>query len=209
MNTTWRGKNHHLIEEAMREAGRRGMKHPVLIDIAPGAVTRTLSPFFPTILADTHLKDNRNPQELLLRYQKGIRLKLLKSLDHLLRWTGQFPLVCHEVEEILEVFQPLEPKQLAVLFADPDIAHIVTESELVLTQTADINEDSLIDLGDVVFCYNRISHALNPKRSLENLLHSVKMGGLLSIAAETDWSLNPRTNPLFIGITPNLFVKEF
>lgn len=189
MITTWKGKNRHLIEEAYQEVCRRGMKNPTLIDIAPGAVTALLSPGFP-------------PQETVLT-------KLLGPIDRLLRITGQFPVVCHEVHEILDVFTPLEPPHLAVLYADADVAHAVPEDDQVLVNPADINTDALVELGDVVFCYNRISRSANPRKSLENLLHSVKMGGLLSIDSGTDWTLNPRTDPLFIGITPNLFVKEF
>lgn len=189
MITTWKGKNRRLIEEAMQEAGRRGMKHPTLIDIAPGAVTQLLSPYFP-------------PKANLIS-------KLLKPMDQVLRLTKSFPVVCHEIEEILEVFAPLEPAHLSVLYADEDVARAVPESDLVLMNPADINRDALLEIGDVVFCYNAISKAANPRRSLENLLHSVKIGGLLSIDSGTDWSLNPRTDPLFIGITDNLFVKEF
>jgi hypothetical protein len=189
MITTWKGKNRRLIEEAMREASRRGMKRPTLIDIAPGAVTRLLSPYF--------------------QPQAGLTSSLLGSLDKGLRLTGGFPVVCHEIEEILEVFTPMEPAHLSVLYADEDVASAVPESDLILMNPADINRDALLEIGDVVFCYNAISKSVNPKRSLENLLHSVKMGGLLSIDSGTDWSLNPRTDPLFIGITENLFVKEF
>ncbi len=189
MITTWKGKNRRLIEEAMREASRRGMKHPTLIDIAPGAVTQLLSPYFPE--------------------QVGLTTKLLEPIDKGFRLTGRFPVVCHEVEEILEVFSPLSPAHLCVLYADDDVAKAVPESDLILMNPTDLNRDSLLEIGDVVLCYNVISKSANPKRSLENLLHSVKMGGLLSIDSGTDWSLNPRTDPLFIGITENLFVKEF
>ncbi len=189
MITTWRGKNRRLIEEAMHEASRRGMKHPTLIDIAPGAVTQLLSPYFPQ--------------------QAGFISHILSPIDKALRLTSRFPVVCHEIEEILEVFSPMKPAHLSVLYADEDVARAVPESDLILMNPADINRDALLEIGDVVLCYNAISKAANPKRSLENLLHSVKLGGLLSIDSGTDWSLNPRTDPLFIGITKNLFVKEF
>jgi len=189
MITTWKGKNRPLIEEACLEASRRGMKNPTLIDIAPGAATVLLSPYFP-------------PQETLLT-------KVLRPVDQFLRLTGQFPVLCHEVHEILEVFGPLEPPHISVLYADADVARAVPESDQILVNPADINTDALVELGDIVFCYNRISRSANPERSLENLLHSVKMGGLLSIDSGTNWKLNPRTDPLFIGITPNLFAKEF
>lgn len=189
MITTWRGKNRQLIEEAMCEASRRGMKRPTLIDIAPGAVTQWLSPYFPQ--------------------HAGLASALLGPFDKILRLTQSFPVACHEIDEILEVFGPLKPAHLSVLYADEDVARAVPESDLILMNPADINRDSLLEIGDVVFCYNAISKAANPQRSLENLLHSVKLGGLLSIDKGTDWRLNPRTNPLFIGLSDTLYVKEF
>jgi hypothetical protein len=189
MKTSWKGRNRALIEEAKREAERRGRKGLTLIDIAPGTVTRLMAPYFP-----------RN---------EDLTTRILTPIDHTLRMTGQFSLHCYEVEEILEVFKPLEPAHLYVLYADPDVAKAVPENDLVLMNPTDISHDALLEIGDIVFCYNTISTTINPKKSLENLLHCVKIGGLLSIDAGTDWSLNPRTDPMFIGLSENLYLKEF
>lgn len=173
----------------MREASRRGMKNPTVIDVAPGAVTRLLDPFFPE--------------------REELRTALLSPVDQLLRWTGKFPVMCHEVEMILEEFAPLHPAHVYVLYADPDLVRAVPESDLVLLNPTDINHDKLLEIGDVVFCYNTILETVDPRKSLENLLHSVRVGGLLSIDSSADWRLNPRTDPMFIGLSENLFLKEF
>ncbi|MCG3199596.1 MAG: hypothetical protein GHCLOJNM_04120 [bacterium] len=173
----------------MRQASRLNRRRLTLIDIDPGAVTRLLDPYFPI--------------------RQNWKTRLLAPLDRGLRSLGRFPVVCHEVHEIRQVFAPLDPAHLYVLYADPDVAHAVPEDDLVIMNPTDIRHDSLLELGDVVFCYNTLMTAEDPKRILDNLLSSVKVGGLLSTDAGTDWSLSPSTNPMFIPLSEHLFLKEF
>ena len=189
MKTGWQSRNQRLIAEAIEEAKRREMRSPTLIDIAPGLVTRLLNPYF-------------TPRD-------SPRNRLLGTLDGLLRKTGQFAIDCHEVLEILEISAPLSPKHLYVLYADPDVAKAIPESDLMVLNPTDVSTDRLLEFGDIVFCYNTIQETQDPKGTLENVLHSVKLGGLLSIDTSTDWRLDPRTNPLFLRISDNLYVKEF
>ena len=189
MKTGWQSRNRRLIEEAIGEAKRREMQAPTLIDIAPGLVSRLLDPYF-------------SPRE-------GTRNRFLSVLDGLLRKTGKFAVDCHEVLEILEISAPLSPKHLYVLHADPDVAKAIPESDLMVLNPTDVTTDRLLEFGDIVFCYNTIQQTQDPKGTLENVLHSVKLGGLLSIDTSTDWRLDPRTDPLFLRITDNLYVKEF
>lgn len=173
----------------MREASRISRRRLTLIDIDPGAVTRLLDPYF------TVREDWKN--------------RLLTPLDRGLRASGRFPVICHEVLEIRETFAPLNPAHLYVLYADPDVAHAVPEDELVIMNPTDIRHDALLEMGDVVFCYGTLRTAEDPKRILNNLLSSVKVGGLLSTDAGTDWSLSPSSNPMFIPVSEHLFIKEF
>lgn len=189
MKTGWQSRNQRLIEEAIGEAQRRGMEAPTLIDIAPGLVTRVLNPYF-------------TPQD-------SPRNRLLGGLDSLLRKTGQFAIDCHEVLEILETSAPLMPKHLYVLYADPDVAKAIPESDLMVLNPTDVSTDRLLEFGDIVFCYNTILETQDPKGTLENVLHSVKPGGMLSIDSSTDWRLDPRTDPMFVRISDTLYLKEF
>jgi hypothetical protein len=189
MKTGWQSRNQRLIEEAIEEARRRGMEAPTLIDIAPGLVTRLLNPYF-------------SPGD-------GLRNRLLEGLDNLLRRTGSFAIDCHEVLEILEISASLSPKHLYVLYADPDVARAIPESDIMVLNPTDVSTDRLLEFGDIVFCYNNIQDTRDPKGTLENVLHSVKPGGLLSIDTSTDWRLDPRTDPMFVRITNNLYAKEF
>jgi len=189
MKTAWKARYRPLIEEAIREAERREMSSPTLIDISPGLVTKVLAPYFPS--------------------GENLQTKVLSTVDCFLRKTGKFPVVCFEVEEIIEVSARLQPKNIYVLYADPDVAKAIPESDLVVLNPTDVSHERLLEFGDVVFCYHTVRETENPKSALENVLHSVRIGGLLSIDSATDWRLDPRTDPLFLRISDNLYVKEF
>jgi hypothetical protein len=189
MKTGWKSRNRHLIREAVLEAEKRGVRSPTLIDIAPGLVTRLVAPYFPF------------PENYWTRW--------LALVDGALRKTGRFPSVCFEIDEILEISTRLEPTHVYVLYADPEVEKVIPESDLIVLNPTDLNNDRLLELGDIVFCYNTIQETANPKGALENILRSVKVGGLLSIDSATDWRLDPRTDPMFLRISDNLYVKEF
>jgi len=189
MKIGWKSRNRKLIEEAVSEAERRGTVKPSLIDIAPGLVTRLLGPHFPR--------------------KENAWTEVLSRVDQFLIRTHLFPVVCHEVEDIIEVSARLEPSHLYVLYAYPEIAKAIPESDLVILNPTDISTDRLIELGDIVFCYNTIQETERPREALENVLRSVKVGGLLSVDSTKDWRLDPRTDPMFVRITNNLYVKEF
>ncbi|MCA9436473.1 MAG: hypothetical protein KC978_11875, partial [Candidatus Omnitrophica bacterium] len=181
MRSSWKGRNTDRIIEALEEAARRDMKGCTLIDIAPGVVTRLLSSYFP-------------PNENALA-------QFLGHVDELLRSITEMPIYCHEVEEILSAFDPLNPKHLFVLYMGARIEKVLpTDDERIIANPHDLESDSLLELGDVVFCYNAIPETENPTATLRNVMKSVKNGGLLSIDPATDWRLNPRTDPMFVQL---------
>ena len=189
MRSSWKGRNTDRIIEALEEAARRDMKGCTLIDIAPGVVTKLLYPYFPE-------SDSR-----LARW--------LSHLDECLRLFPWLPILCPEVEEILNTFEPLEPKHLFVLYMEDRIEQVLPKDDRIIANPHDLETDALLELGDVVFCYNAIPEADDPEATLQNVMKSVRVGGLLSIDPATDWRLNPRTDPLFVQLSESLYVKEF
>lgn len=190
MRSSWKGRNTDRIIEALEEAARRDMKGCTLIDIAPGVVTQWLSPYFP--------KTNSSMAQVLA------------AIDELLRKTVDAPIYCHEVEEILTAFGPLDPQHLFVLYMGAKIEQALPrDDERIIANPHDLESDALLELGDVVFCYNAIPETDDPAACLRNVMKSVRMGGLLSIDPATDWRLNPRTDPMFVQISDSLYAKEF
>ncbi len=190
VRSSWKGRNNDRIIEALEEAARRDMKGCTLIDIAPGVVTQLLSPFFPE--TDSPLAH------------------ALGRVDEVLRKVVDLSILCHEAEEILSAFDPINPKHLIVLYMEARIEQALPrDDERIIANPHDIEKDSLLELGDVVFCYNAIPNTNNPKACLENVMRSVRMGGLLSIDPATDWRLNPRTDPMFVQLSDSLYAKEF
>lgn len=190
MRSSWKGRNTDRIIEALEEAARRDMRGCTLIDIAPGVVTRLLSPYFP-------------PNESSFAHALGF-------LDASLRKMISLPIECHEVHEILKAFEPLDPKHLFILYTEAMFEKAIpTEDERIIANPHDLESDALLELGDVVFCYNAIPNTEDPQSSLHNVMKSVKMGGLLSIDPATDWRMNPCTDPMFVQISKSLYAKEF
>ena len=167
--TTWKGRNLHYLQDARRVAEEIGIQDPTIIDLGVGGMVDFIAPFFP---------EGRKGD---FSFTQRLRRAPLKLIDTVARHCGYSHLVSYEVDDVLSVFQDLEPRKIYAVDRDAAALAGVRDDPLVEKRVANILESPLPFCGDIVLCYNLLCRLKDPLKGLENLVAAILPGGILSV----------------------------
>ena len=160
----------------MDEAAGRGMPHPVILDIGPGAAS--------TFWMKLHPSGNRRDWTLGQQLRRGIA----RLGDTAVRALPIGSLCCPELEEIYVRSKPLQPSridvvdiELRVLGAALKVARWSKNPALFMFHRVDLAAQPLPLTADIVIAYQIIERTPNPQATLQTIADAVRPGGLLSV----------------------------
>ncbi|MBI2658022.1 hypothetical protein HYX08_05000 [Candidatus Woesearchaeota archaeon] len=194
--STWAGRNYERLQRVKEEAARLQLQNPTIINVGPGGVVDFLFDYFPVGKMKGWTKKEK------------LAWQILRVVENTLRRAELFDLRTSEPQEILNIFQELEPKQIYVVDREQKVLDAVKRLSFVreyplLIDYALVNvaNQPIPFKGDIVVAYRVAQRTSNPRKSLENIAESVNNGGLLSL--NEDFEV-----PGFRRLDSGLYVKE-